>query len=40
MMKRHDSMRRVYTPSIDKILRMMGKSINDRETKNGVMLRR
>ncbi|WWD05843.1 hypothetical protein V865_003926 [Kwoniella europaea PYCC6329] len=38
--KGHDSMTRTYVPSINKILKMMGKSISDRPINNGESLRR
>ncbi|WRT65592.1 uncharacterized protein IL334_002537 [Kwoniella shivajii] len=38
--KGHESMTRTYVPSINKILKMMDKSISDRPIKNGESLRR
>ncbi|WWC68712.1 uncharacterized protein I206_102646 [Kwoniella pini CBS 10737] len=38
--KSHESMTRTYVPSINKILKMMDKSISDRPIKNGESLRR
>ena len=40
LVERHLQMRQAYISSLEKILRIMGKSLSERATRNGVMVRR
>jgi len=40
LVQKHDQMKQAYAPSLGKILRMMEKSLKERATHNGVMVRR